>query len=100
MRRLQNTTFKGGSRMKPLIVGSIVLVLCTLGWGGSGVGQEVPTPRGNLRIVDKSPANWISITLNIFEHLVWVDKDGKLVPQLATGWRWLDDRTLEVTLRQ
>jgi ABC-type transport system substrate-binding protein len=86
--------------MKKLVVGSIVLVLCALGGGSSGFGEEVPTPRGALHIVDKSPANWISITLNIFEHLVWVDKDGKLVPQLATGWRWLDDRTLEVQLRQ
>jgi peptide/nickel transport system substrate-binding protein len=23
-----------------------------------------------------------------------------LIPRLATGWRWLDERTLEVTLRQ
>ena len=29
-----------------------------------------------------------------------IDKDGKLVPRLATSWRWLDDRTLEMTLRQ
>ena len=34
------------------------------------------------------------------EHLVELDKDGTLVPRLATGWRWLDDRTLEMTLRQ
>ena len=25
---------------------------------------------------------------------------GKLVPRLATAWQWLDDRTLEMTLRQ
>jgi len=31
---------------------------------------------------------------------VELDKDGTLVPRLATGWRWLDDRTLEMTLRQ
>ena len=37
---------------------------------------------------------------NIFEHLVELDKDGTLVPRLATGWRWLDDRTLEMALRQ
>jgi len=30
-----------------------------------------------------------------FEHLIELDKDGNLVPRLATGWRWLDDRTLE-----
>jgi peptide/nickel transport system substrate-binding protein len=29
-----------------------------------------------------------------------LDKDGTLVPRLATGWRWLDDRTLEVSLRR
>jgi len=50
--------------------------------------------------VDKSSINWVWIALNVFEHLVELDKDGKLVPGLATGWRWLDDLTLEVTLRQ
>jgi ABC-type transport system substrate-binding protein len=28
-----------------------------------------------------------------------LDHDGNLVPRLATRWQWLDDRTLEVTLR-
>ena len=86
--------------MRKLVVGSIVLVLCTLGWGISGVGQEAPAPRGELRVVDKSPFNWVSITLNVFEHLMELDKDGKLVPRLATSWRWLDDLTLEFKLRQ
>lgn len=86
--------------MQKVIVGSIVLGLWILSWGTNGLGQEVPMPRGELWIVDKSPLNFVSVTLNVFEHLVWVDKDGKLVPQLATGWRWLDDRTLEMTLRQ
>jgi ABC-type transport system substrate-binding protein len=31
---------------------------------------------------------------------VEIDKEGKLVPRLATSWQWLDDRTLEVKLRQ
>jgi ABC-type transport system substrate-binding protein len=53
-----------------------------------------------LRIVDKNPLNWVSIVYNVFEHLMELDKDGTLVPRLATGWRWLDERTLEVTLRQ
>jgi ABC-type transport system substrate-binding protein len=71
-----------------------------LGWDTSSFGQEVPAPRGELRIVDTDPLNWAWITWNTFEHLVEIDKDGTLVPRLATGWRWLDDRTLEVTLRQ
>ena len=29
-----------------------------------------------------------------------LDKEGQLVPRLATAWQWLDDRTLEMTLRQ
>jgi peptide/nickel transport system substrate-binding protein len=86
--------------MQKLIVGSVVLVLCILGWGISGFGEPVPAPRGELRIVDTHPANWGSITLNVFEHLLELDKDGQLVPRLATRWRWLDERTLEFTLRQ
>jgi len=86
--------------MRKLVVGSIVLVLVTLGWGESSFGQERPVPRGELRIVDKSPMNWVSLTFNVFEHLMEADVGGQLVPRLATGWRWLNDRTLEVTLRQ
>ena len=84
--------------MHKLIVSSLVLV--TLGWGNQSLGDQVPAPRGELRIVDKNPSNWVSLTFNVFEHLMETDVDGKVVPRLATGWRWLDDRTLEVTLRQ
>jgi len=86
--------------MKHLVVSSIVLLLVALGWGESSFGQERPAPRGELHIVDKSPVNWISLTFNVFEHLVEPDVSGQLVPRLASGWRWLNDRTLEVTLRQ
>jgi ABC-type transport system substrate-binding protein len=92
--------FKGGTVMKQLVVGSLVLVLLTLGWGARSVGEEVPAPRGEVRIVDKNPLNWVSIVYNVFDHLVEIDKDGKLVPRLATAWQWLDDGTLEMTLRQ
>jgi ABC-type transport system substrate-binding protein len=86
--------------MKKGMVVTIIIMLCMLQWSENGVGQEVPAPRGELRIVDKHPDNWGSITFNVFEHLVELDKDGQLVPRLATGWQWLDERTLEVTLRQ
>jgi ABC-type transport system substrate-binding protein len=86
--------------MQKLAVGSIILLLVTCGWGGRSVGEQLPAPRGELRIVDKSSANWIWIAFNVLEHLIELDKEGTLVPGLATGWRWLDDRTLEVTLRQ
>ncbi|SRR6266545_1146243 len=84
--------------MHKLFVGS--LVLCLLGWSTSSIGEQPPAPRGELRIVDKSSINWVWIALNVFEHLVELDKDGTLVPRLATAWRWRDDRTLEVSLRQ
>ena len=86
--------------MHKLLVGSMILMFCALGWGTSSVGQERPVPRGELHIVDKSPVNWISLTFNVFEHLVEPDVSGQLVPRLATGWRWLNDCTLEFTLRQ
>lgn len=86
--------------MRKLFVGSIVLLLVTLGWGERSFGQERPVPRGELHIVDKNPDNWVSMTFNVFEHLMEIGPDGKRVPRLATAWRWLDDRTLEVTLRQ
>lgn len=86
--------------MRQLAFGSIVLVLVTFGWNMHGFGQQVPIPRGELRIVDKNPNNWSSTTFNVFEHLMEIDSHGALVLRLATGWCWLDARTLEVTLRQ
>ena len=86
--------------MKKLVVSSIVLLLIILGGGALSAAEQPPTPRGELRIVDKDPRNFASIVYNVFEHLMELDKDGKLEPRLATRWRWLDDRTLEVQLRR
>jgi hypothetical protein len=49
--------------MQRLFIASIVVMLGAFGWGTSVLGQEVPAPRGELRIVDKNPRNWVSITL-------------------------------------
>ena len=73
--------------MHKLIVRSLALVLVTLGWGNQSLGDQVPAQRGELRIVDKNPPNWVYLTFSVFEHLIETDKDGKLVPRLATGWR-------------
>ena len=87
--------------MNPRIIfGIVVLLLVTLGWGNHGLGAQVPAPRGELRIVDTHRYNFITIVFNVFEHLMDLGNDGTLVPRLATGWRWLDDRTLEITLRR
>lgn len=77
-----------------------VSLLLVFGWSVICVAQPTPVPRGELRVVDKHPFNWVSITFNVFEHLIELDKDWNLVPRLATRWQWLDDHTLEVMLRQ
>src|SRR5919109_2879300 len=86
--------------MKSACVTGMILLVLTLGWSTSGFGQGVPAPRGELRIVDKDPRNWVSMVYNVFEHLMELDQDGNVVPRRATRWRWLNDRTLEATLRQ
>ncbi len=86
--------------MKKLFIICIIFAFIIFGWWAYSFGQEFPNPRGELRIVDKNPTNWAFITTNVMEHLIELDKDGNLVPRLATGWRWLDDRTLEFTLRR
>ena len=86
--------------MLKLSIGYTGLLLCVLSGVTSSYSAETPTTRGELRLVDASPTSWMSIALNVFDRLIELDADGKLVPRLATGWRWLDDHTLEVTLRQ
>ena len=86
--------------MNKLVVGSMVLVFITLGWGDHSVGDQVPAPRGELRVVDPDPGNWAWIAWNVFDHLVELTPDGTLVPGLAVAWHWANDRTLEMALRQ
>src|SRR5262249_2159445 len=79
-------------------IGAVVL-LVSLAWSHPSIAQKSPAPRGELRVVDWLPSNWATITFNVMDHLVELDRDGKLVPRLATGWRWLDENTLEMKLR-
>jgi hypothetical protein len=50
----------GGSTMKQLIIGSIVLLLGSLGWSTPSIGGSSLAPHGEIRIVDTSPLNWTS----------------------------------------
>jgi len=86
--------------MRKLAAGGLILFVVNLSFSSGSFGQSAPTPRGEIRVVDKSPKNWIHVTMHVFEHLVEMDKSGTLVPRLATNWKWLDDRTLEFKLRQ
>jgi len=86
--------------MPQRLIGSSILLLMLLGWASPGPGKPAAGPRGELRIVDGQRYNFITIVYNVFERLIERDQDGTLVPRLATSWRWLNDRTLEVALRQ
>jgi hypothetical protein len=89
-----------GMGMQKLVASSMVLLLCALGGYDAGLGEQIPAPQGELRIVDTREVFGFSVAQNVVEHLVEVDTEGTLVPRLATGWHWLDDRTPEVSLRQ
>ena len=86
--------------MRTRLLGAVVLVLSIFAVTGRDSAETVSGPRGELRIVDRGGLTWGFITFNVFEHLVRIDRDGQLVPELATNWQWLDDRTLEVKLRE
>ncbi|NCB62126.1 MAG: ABC transporter substrate-binding protein [Clostridia bacterium] len=40
------------------------------------------------------------IGAHIYDNLVGITKDNKIVPELATEWEWLDDTTLRMKLRE
>jgi peptide/nickel transport system substrate-binding protein len=42
----------------------------------------------------------LNVQMCFFDHLFRRDKDGKIVGHLATGYKWLDDNTMRVTLRK
>ena len=57
-------------------------------------------PAGTVHVVDPSPLNWLYITYNTVEELVRVSPEGITVPAAMESYRWKDDRTLEVDLRE
>ena len=59
------------------------------GWG----------PHNTVRVVDPSPVNWLAITWNTMEEPNRVDHAGQGQPSLAESFTWVDDETLEMTMR-
>ena len=41
-----------------------------------------------------------SVYRNIFDNLVTRDQSGKVVPQIGTAWKYVDDKTLDFEIRQ
>ena len=56
-------------------------------------------PVGMLHVVDASPLNWLYITYNTVEELVRVSPQGVVEPAVLVRYDWVDDRTLEVEVR-
>ena len=63
----------------------------------TGGGRE---PAGTVHVVDRNPLNWLYITYNTVEELVRVDSKGNTIPAAMSGYRWADERTLEIEVRQ
>lgn len=42
----------------------------------------------------------MSILVNLYDTLVWRDREGQLQPSLATEWKAIDDKTWEFKIRQ
>lgn len=56
----------------------------------------------DVKTMDPQASNFVSwwmVQLNIFDKLVYEDSDGVVHPRLATSWKFLDDLTLEMKLR-
>ena len=57
-------------------------------------------PKGEIRVVDRSPLNWLYITYNTVEELIRTDENGHITPAAMRTFRWLDDYTLEIDIRR
>lgn len=86
--------------MRRYIVNMLTLVGTILGLAVPSLAQTRPEPRGEVHLVElRRAATWVT-QKNVYDQLIQVSEDGTLLPRLATSWRWLDDRTLEMSLRR
>lgn len=50
--------------------------------------------------MDPSPLNWLYITYNTVEELVRAAPEGTIEPAAMSGYRWADERMLEIQVRE
>ena len=91
-------------RIKYTILTFLALFFCGFNFASPSVllGKDSAAginPRGTLRVVELFNEK-VSVTMNYAEGLVMLDKDNNIVPCLAEGWKWIDDRTIEFRQRQ
>jgi len=64
------------------------------------IGSQYGDPQGSWDPIDTFLLAWGEVASNIYNGLTYRGPDLKLVPGLATEWKWVDDKTLEFKLRQ
>ena len=64
------------------------------------IGDAQGDPHGSWDPIDTFLVAWGTVASNIFEGLTSRGPELTLQPGLATSWKYLDDKTLEFTLRQ
>ena len=73
--------------------------------GKANPAKETLIVATNAGPVDLDPhgtndQNTNDVRYQIYEPLVNIDVDGKVLPGLATAWKWIDDTTIDFTIRE
>ncbi|MBM6616872.1 ABC transporter substrate-binding protein [Bacillus suaedaesalsae] len=55
--------------------------------------------KGMIYVVDPSPLNWLYVLFNTMEEAVRASRTGKIIPSLASRLKWINEKTLELQLR-
>src|SRR5215468_11694283 len=94
---------------------ALVLLAGACGGGGGGTtstsGNGAPKTGGTLRIAQETEINTLDpntsglvvereIYYNMYDSLLGIDAKLNFVPELATSWKFTDDKTLVLTLRK
>ena len=56
-------------------------------------------PQGEIRVVDRSPLNWLYITYNTVEEFIRTDEKGLITPAAMKSFEWIDELTIDVEIR-
>jgi len=82
---------------------ALILVLPVTGFSakrGGTLTVVIPSdPESLLPIAGVTAVDWC-VMRNVLDHLMEFDKDFNIVPRLAEKWRWEDNKTLVMNLRQ
>jgi peptide/nickel transport system substrate-binding protein len=83
----------------PIVI--LSLFILTLVGMPAEAAEEIPKPRGEIRVVESWRPDINVLGHNVLEGLFEYALDrNEMAPSLAVSWKWLDDTTLEVKLRQ